>query len=293
MDNRDHMIHMTAADTQIRAFAITARELVETARKAHHTSPIATAALGRLLCGTAMMGVDMLKGEKDLITVQIDGDGPLRGLLATADNSGHVKGYVKNPWVILPDNAQGHLNVGGGVGKGILTVIRDMGRDDPYSGQVELQSGEIAEDLTYYFAVSEQIPSSVGLGVLVDRDGHVLEAGGYMIQLMPSAEDSVIDTLENNLRALPPVTELLHGGAQPEAILEQALSGLSPVILESHEASFACNCDRDRVSRALKLLGSKELDDMISEGHDVELRCHFCGKKYTFTTDQLKSIKNP
>ena len=282
---------MTAADAQIRAFAVTGKGLAEAARNAHHTSPIATAALGRLLCGTVMMGMDMLKGDDDLVTVQIDGDGPLKGLLATADRNGHVKGYVKNPWVILPNNDQGHLNVGGGVGNGILTVTRDMGRGDPYAGQVALQSGEIAEDLTYYFAASEQIPSSVGLGVLVDGEGRVLEAGGYVIQLMPSASKETIDLLESDLLALPSVTELLHQGKHPEDILQQALAGLSPVELDRQDVTFSCNCDRDRVARALKLLGKKELDNIISDGKEVELRCHFCGKRYSFPLSEVKELR--
>ncbi|MBQ7678423.1 MAG: Hsp33 family molecular chaperone HslO [Butyrivibrio sp.] len=291
MQTKDYFVHMTAADAQIRAFAVTGREMVETARKAHHTSPLATAALGRLLCGTVMMGADMLKEADDLITVQIDGDGPLRGLLATADCRGHVKGYVKNPWVILPNNEQGHLNVGGGVGNGILSVIRDMGRADPYSGQVAIQTGEIAEDLTYYFAASEQIPSSVGLGVLVDRAGQVMEAGGYIIQLMPAATEETIDRLEQNLLSLPSVTELLHSGRTPETILEEALEGLTPVSLERQEVSFYCNCDRDRVARALKLLGRKELDDILRDGEDVELRCHFCGKRYQFPIAEIEQLR--
>ncbi len=287
----DRIVRATAADEQIRAAAMSGRQLAEAARKAHHTSPLATAALGRLLCGTAMMGREMIKNDGDLITVQIDGDGPLKGLLATADGNGLVKGYVKNPWVILPNKADGHLDVGGGVGNGILTVTRDMGMNDPYSGQVELRSGEIAEDLTYYFAVSEQIPSSVGLGVLVDGQGQVVEAGGYIIQLMPFAEDAVIDRLEQNIRALPAVTEMLRENNDPHALLKRVLEGFSITGLDEADAIWHCNCDRDRVERALMLIGREELDKMIADGKGEELRCRFCGKAYPFSVDDLKMIR--
>ncbi len=287
----DYMINATAADDRIRAFAVTGKGLVEQARRAHHTSPLATAALGRLLCATVMMGWDMLKNDKDLITVQIDGDGPLKGLLATADNDGRVKGFVKNPRVILPNKADGHLDVGGGVGNGIITVTRDMGRNDPYSGQVELKSGEIAEDINYYFAVSEQIPSSVGLGVLVDREGAVMEAGGYIIQLMPDASEEIIDRLEKNILSLPTVTELLHEGNTPENLLQKALAGLDVSVSDRRDVSFFCNCDRDRVERALLLLGKKELDEMIADAKGEELRCRFCNKAYRFSVEELKQIR--
>ncbi len=287
----DYMIQATAADLQIRAFAVTARDLAEEARKAHQTAPIATAALGRLLSATVMMGSDMLKNDGDLITVQIDGDGPMRGLLATADNKGNVKGFVRNPAVILPNRANGHLDVGGAVGNGTLTVIRDLGMEDPYSGQVELQSGEIAEDLTYYFAASEQIPSSVGLGVLVDRDYSVRQAGGYIIQLMPFASEETIDTLERNLKALPSVTELFELGMTPEAMLEKALFGLDVKLGQTRPVQFHCNCDRDRVERALVLLGKDELQSMIEENKEQEVKCHFCNKAYHFTPAQLKVLQ--
>ena len=288
---RDHIIRVTAENEQIRAAAITGKQLAEAARTAHRTSPLATAALGRLLCGTAMMGREMLKNDGDLITVQIDGDGPLKGLLATADSAGNVKGYVKNPWVILPNKADGHLDVGGGVGRGILSVTRDMGMNDPYSGQVELRSGEIAEDLTYYFAASEQTPSSVGLGVLVDGQGQVLEAGGYIIQLMPFAAEEVIDRLERNIRALPAVTEMLREDRNPESLLSRALDGFSLHRLDETDVHWHCNCSRDRVERALMLIGKTELDQMILDGKGEELRCRFCNKAYPFSVEDLKRIR--
>ncbi len=290
-EERDRIVRVTAENEQIRAVAMTGKHLVETARKAHHTSPLATAALGRLLCGTVMMGREMIKNEGDLITVQIDGDGPLKGLLATADGNGLVKGYVKNPWVILPKKADGHLDVGGGVGQGILTVTRDMGMNDPYSGQVELRSGEIAEDLTYYFAVSEQTPSSVGLGVLVDGQGQVLEAGGYILQLMPFAADEVIDRLESNIRALPSVTELLRENRDPEALLTRALDGFAITGLDETDAGWHCSCSRDRVERALMLIGKEELDKMILDGREEELRCRFCNKAYRFSPEDLRRVR--
>ena len=288
---QDRIVRVTAAGEQIRAAAMTGKHLVEAARKAHHTSPVATAALGRLLCGTAMMGREMIKNEGDLITVQIDGDGPLKGLLATADGNGRVKGYVKNPWVILPNKADGHLDVGGGVGNGILTVTRDMGMNDPYSGQVELRSGEIAEDLTWYFSVSEQTPSSVGLGVLVNGEGEVMEAGGYIIQLMPFAEDAVIDRLEGNIRALPAVTEMLRENNDPQYLISRVLAGFDISGQDETEALWYCNCDRDRVERALMLIGKEELDKMIGDGKGEELRCRFCNKAYPFSVDELKRVR--
>ncbi|MBR5420437.1 MAG: Hsp33 family molecular chaperone HslO [Lachnospiraceae bacterium] len=287
----DRIIRVTAAADHVRAFALSGRETVRTAKEAHHTAPVATAALGRLLCGTALMGCALLKNEDELVTAQIEGDGPLGGLLATADCNGHVKGYVREAAVILPLREDGHLDVGRAVGRGTLRVSRDMGGAEPYSGQVELVSGEIAEDLNYYFAASEQIPSSVGLGVLVDRDGSVLEAGGFLIQLMPGAPEEVIDRLENNIKNMKPVTELLHDGGSPEKLLEQALNELDMRVLEEKEFSFYCNCSRERVEGALKLLGPGELDKMIADAKGEELRCRFCNKAYRFSVEELKAIR--
>ncbi|MCR4902326.1 MAG: Hsp33 family molecular chaperone HslO [Butyrivibrio sp.] len=287
---KDYMVRATAADAQIRAFAITSGNLVEEARKAHDTKALATAALGRLLSGTVMMG-DMLKNEKDLITVRIEGDGPLGGLLATADNKGNVKGYVVNTDVVLPHNANDHLDVGGGVGKGTLTVIRDTGLKDPYVGTVGLYTGEIAEDLTYYFAESEQTPSSVGLGVLVDAEGKVMAAGGFIIQLMPGALEETIIKLEENLTKIKSVTDILRAGHTPEEMLKLILEGFDVEFTGEMPVRFYCNCDKDRVERALMLIGSKELDDMISDGKEVELCCQFCNKKYNFSVEDLKAVK--
>ena len=289
--NHDYMVRAIAAGEQIRAFAVTSRDLVEEARQAHNTSPIATAALGRTMSGALMMA-DMLKGDQDLLTIQIDGDGPLQGITVTADNQGNVKGYVINPFVILPPEANGHLNVGGGVGRGTLTVIRDLDLKNTYSGQVELYSGEIAEDLTHYFAESEQIPSSVGLGVLMNHDNTVKRAGGFIIQLMPFASDEVIDRLEENLRKFGYVTDVLDDGNSPEDMLRLALDGFDVEITDRRPVQFHCNCDRERVERALLLIGEEELTDIIDKGEPIELSCQFCGKKYPFSLIELARIRD-
>ena len=285
----DYIVRATAADHQIRAFAVTARELVEYARKAHNTSPVATAALGRLLSAGAMMGV-MMKGEKDILTLQIKSDGPLQGVTVTADSQGRVKGYVGNPDVCIPANARGKLDVAGAVGNGILSVIKDMGLKEPYVGQTALQTGEIAEDLTYYFATSEQVPSSVGLGVLMNRDNTVKQAGGFILQLMPFAEEKVISALEEKIAKVSSVTALLDQGLSPEGILEQLLGDLGLEINDTVPASFYCNCSKERVEKALISIGKKDLKEMIEDGKEVELNCHFCNTNYTFTVEELKEI---
>ncbi len=291
MEYKDYMVRATAGNAQIRAFAATTKDLSEYARKAHGLSPIAAAALGRLMTGTVMMGT-MMDNEDDLITVKMDGDGPLKGVLATADNKGHVKGYVNNPYVIMEPNASGHLNVGGGIGEGTLTVIRDMGLKEPYVGQVPLFSGEVAEDLTYYFTKSEQTPSSVGLGVLVERENlSVIAAGGFIIQLLPFAEEATISHLEENLKKFTSVTDILKAGKTPEELLGIILDGFDLEITDRMDLDFYCNCDKDRVERALMLIGEKELQEMIDEGKEVELKCHFCNKAYIFNVEELKEIK--
>lgn len=288
-DYRDYMIRAVAADSQIRAFAVTARNLTEKARQVHNTSPIATAALGRAMSGALMMA-EMLKGPRDLLTIQIDGDGPLKGLVVTADNHGHVKGYVRNPVVILPPNAQGHLNVGGAVGKGTLTVIRDMNLKDPYIGQIPLVTGEIAEDLTAYYAQSEQIPSAVGLGVLMNKENTVRRAGGFVVQLMPFAEEETVLRLEENIRKISSVTTILEEENTPEHLLQAALDGFDLVITSSEDVSFFCGCSRERFERGLVLLGRKELEDIIADGEDIELTCQFCSSSYKYTADDLKKL---
>ena len=286
----DYMVRAIAAGEQIRAFAVTGRELVEYARSAHNTSPIATAALGRTMCAGLMMA-DMLKGKDDVLTIQVNGDGPLQGITVTADNHGTVKGYVKNPAVILPPKENGHLNVGGAVGSGTLSVSRDLENGQVYGSSVELHSGEIADDLTWYFAESEQVPSSVGLGVLMNKDNTVREAGGFIIQLMPNTDDAVISRLEENIGKLPDVTEMLREGKNPEELLETVLSGFDLTITDRQPVNFSCNCSRDRVSRALKLLGPEELDSMLNDGEPVTLHCQFCEKQYTFNIEELKGLR--
>ena len=285
----DYMVRATAADAQIRAFACTAREMVEKARQIHNTSPIITAALGRLLSAGAMMG-SMLKGDKELLTLQIKGDGPVQGLIVTADSLGNVKGYPEVPDVILPANAQGKFDVAGAVGKGYLSVIKDMGLKEPYVGQTELQTGEIAEDLTYYFATSEQVPSSVGLGVLMNRDNTVCQAGGFIIQLMPFAEDEVIEKLEKNLQKISSVTSILKEGNTPEQMLEILLEGLNPEVLDKMPIAYSCNCGRQKIEKVLISLGAEEIQDMIEDGKEIEVNCHFCNTQYKFSVEELKTI---
>jgi molecular chaperone Hsp33 len=287
----DYIVRATAADNQIRAFAITSRDLVEKARQIHNTSPVATAALGRTLSAGAMMG-SMMKGEQDLLTLQIRGDGPLGGITVTADSKAQVKGYVNEPAVLIPANAKGKLDVSGAIGRGMLQVIRDLGMKEPYAGQTELQTGEIAEDLTYYFATSEQIPSSVGLGVLLNRDNTVRQAGGFIIQLMPYTEEKVIDALEKRLAAMSSVTELLDRGLPPEGILEDLLGEFGLTVNDMVPAAFSCSCSRERVEKAIISIGSKEIRDMIRDGKPIEVKCHFCNEAYTFTIEDLKEILN-
>lgn len=286
----DYLVRATAADAQIRAFACTTREIAETARAAHNTSPVVTAALGRLLTAGSMMG-SMLKGEKDLLTLQVSGDGPMGGMTVTADAKGRVKGYANVPDVILPANSQGKLDVGGAVGHGFLSVIRDLGLKDPYVGQTELQTGEIAEDLTYYFATSEQVPSSVGLGVLMNRDNTVRQAGGFVIQLMPFAEEESIARLEENLGKVSAVTALLDAGKSPEQILSILLEGLDYEITEKMPVCFSCNCSRERVEKALISIGRAQLQDMIDEGEEIQVNCHFCNKNYAFSVKELEELQ--
>ena len=285
----DYIVRATAANAQIRAFACTTRGLVETAREAHNTSPVMTAALGRLLSAGAMMGT-MLKGENDLLTLQIRGDGPGRGLTVTADPKGMVKGYPIVPDVILPANAVGKLDVAGAMGKGNLCVIKDMGLKEPYVGQVALQTGEIAEDLTYYFATSEQVPSCVGLGVLMERDNTVKQAGGFIIQLMPFTEEEVIEKLEQNLSKVASVTSMLEAGKTPEDILYTVLDGLEVEILQTSETGFACNCSKERIEKALISIGKTDIKEMIDDGEPIEVKCHFCNTGYEFTVEELKAI---
>ncbi|MCR5234644.1 MAG: Hsp33 family molecular chaperone HslO [Lachnospiraceae bacterium] len=322
----DYIVRATAANGQIRAFAATTRNLVEEARAAHNTSPVVTAALGRMLTAGAMMGA-MMKGRDDLLTLQMRGNGPMKGITVTAGSPDEetgmvsVKGYALVPDVIMParvypetNGQKRKLNVGGAIGIGVLSVIKDMGLKDPYIGQVTLKTGEIAEDLTYYFATSEQVPSSVGLGVLMEKDNTVKQAGGFIIQLMPFADDAVIARLEERLGGMPSVTTLLDEGRSPEEILEYVLGDIDRIndgntitpearnmtgkeagsgldINDTLPVRFFCNCDKSRVEKALISIGRKELDEIIKDGKDIELKCHFCNKAYNFTLDEVKKIR--
>ena len=286
----DRIVRATAANAQIRIFAADTKDTVETARMKHQTTPVATAALGRLLTAGAMMGT-MLKGADDLLTLKITGDGPLGGIVVTADANADVKGYVGNPNADLPLNAKGKLDVSGAVGKGRLDIIRDMGLKEPYVGQTPLISGEIAEDLTFYFANSEQVPSSVGLGVLVDRDYTVKRAGGFIVQLLPNASDEVIDRLEENLSKIKSVTAFFENGLSAEDLICVICEGMDPEITDTIPVRFYCNCSRERVEKALISIGHKELDDMIADGKEVNLNCGFCNTDYTFSVEDLKRIR--
>lgn len=285
----DYMVRATAADAQIRAFAVTSRELVEYARAAHDTSPVVTAALGRLMTGALMMG-SMLKGEEDILTLQIRGDGPVHGLTATADSAGHVKGYADNPQAMMPPNSAGKLDVGGVIGAGVLHVMKDMGLKEPYASTVTLQTGEIGDDLTYYFAASEQVPSVVALGVLMNRDNTVRQAGGFIMQLMPFTSEDVISRLEEKLTKITSVTELLEEGKTPEEILKNVLGEFGLEITDRMPVSFRCDCSRERVEKVLISLGKKDRQELINEGKDVELHCHFCSRNYVFSVEEIKNL---
>lgn len=286
---RDYMVRATAADNQIRAFAVTSRNMVETARIYHNTSPVITAALGRLLTGGVMMGC-MMKGEKDLLTLQIKCGGAAKGMTVTADSKGNVKGYPKVPDVMLPPNAKGKLDVSGALGLGILSVIKDMGLKEPYVGQVALQTSEIAEDLTYYFATSEQVPSAVGLGVLMNRDNTVKQAGGFIIQLMPFTDEKVVSELEKRVAGVTSVTDLLEQGLTPETLLMQMLDGFDVEITEQVPVQYFCNCSKERVTRAIASIGKKDIQEMVDADESIEVNCQFCDKHYVFTPQELKEL---
>ncbi|HHU72878.1 MAG TPA: Hsp33 family molecular chaperone HslO [Clostridiales bacterium] len=285
----DYIVRASAADGHIRAFATTTREMTEYAREIHNTSPIATAALGRTLAAGAMMGI-MMKGEKDLLTLQIKGDGPMGGVTVTANSKAEVKGYVYNPEVMLPPSVEGKLDVGGAIGSGTLRVIKDLGLKEPYVGQTNLVTGEIAEDLTYYFATSDQVPSSVALGVLMNKDNTVKRAGGFIIQLMPFASDEIIDKLEAKLGQITGITNLLDQNMSPEMILEYVLGDFDLEILGKEATSYVCDCSKERVEKAIMTIGAEDISEMIEDNEPIEVNCHFCNKNYDFSIDELKEI---
>lgn len=285
---KDYIVRATAANAQIRAFAATTTELVEESRVHHGTSPVATAALGRLLTGGVMMG-SMMKNDTDVLTLQINCSGPIGGLTVTADALGNVKGYVNEPEVLLPPK-NGKLDVGGALGQGILNVIKDMGLKEPYAGQTILQTGEIAEDLTYYFATSEQVPSSVGLGVLMEKNNTVRCAGGFIVQVMPFIEEEVLAKLEENISKIQSVTSMLDNGHTPEEMLARVLEGLDVEITDTLPARFYCNCSKERIEKAIISIGKKDIQEMIDDGETIEVKCHFCNQAYHFTVEELKEI---
>lgn len=285
----DYIVRATAADHQLRVFTASTRNLAERAREIGNLSPVATAALGRLLTAGCMMGC-MMKGEKDLMTLQIECGGPIGGLTVTADSAGNVKGYVNHPDVILPPNEKGKLDVAGALGPGFLNVIRDMGMKEPYNGQTHLVSGEIAEDLTYYFATSEQIPSSVGLGVQMEKDNHVKQAGGFIIQVMPFAEETVISRLEQKIADMESVTGLLEQGMTPEDMVEYLVGDFGTELLGTIPAAFRCDCSRERVYRAIAGISRDDIRQMIEDGEPIDVNCHFCGQNYRFDVGELKTM---
>ena len=285
----DYIIRGMAADHQVRFFAAYSKNLVEEARKRHDTSPVATAALGRLLTAGAMMGT-MCKNDTDVITIQIKCSGPIGGLVVTADARANVKGYVYNKDVMLPPSKAGKLDVGKALDLGVLTVIKDLGLKEPYSGQTHLVSGEIAEDLTYYFATSEQIPTSVALGVLMNKDNTVRQAGGFIIQMMPFAQEEVIAALETRLKEFSSVTSHLDAGETPEDMMKKLFEGFDMEIEDKVPTQFYCNCSKERVSKAVISVGKKDLQEMIAEGKPIEVNCHFCNSHYTFTVEDMEEM---
>lgn len=288
----DHMVRGTAADGMVRAIAVTARQTVQTAHENHGTSPLVSAALGRLMMAGLMMGA-LFKNPDELITLEVRGDGPIGGLTVTANNHGQVKGFANDPHVWLPLNGKGKLDVGGGLGKGTLTVVRDMPSSMPYSSQTELVTGEIGDDLAAHFSLSDQVPTSVGVGVLVDTDTSIRQAGGFIVQLMPGYEPFVVDELEHNLEGISSVTNLLEEGMTPAAILEHILRGLDYQELEVMPAEFHCGCDEERASRAVLALGEDELRDMVEKSETAEVYCHFCGRRHHLSPTELQALLNP
>lgn len=285
----DYVVRVSTKDIPLRAFAATTKNTVEEARTIHHLTPLTSAALGRVLTATAMMG-QMLKNPEDKLTLQLKGDGPILSLLATGNGKGEVKGYIGKPSVDLPLNKKGKLAVGQAIGQGTLTVIRDLGLKEPYIGKVSLVNGEVAEDLAHYYAISEQVPSAVALGVLVDRDRSIQSSGGFIIQIMPDCPEDIIDVLEKRLSILPPITQLLSEGKSPEDILTDVLKDFKVEFLEKKEIAYVCDCNVERLEKALISLGKKELADIIDQDGQAELQCHFCNKKYHFSKEELENL---
>lgn len=288
-ENTDYIIRATAANETVRAFAIRSTEMTEVMREKHRTLPVVTAAMGRVMSAAAMMGC-MMKGDRDKLTVTVKGDGPIGQMVVTVDSHGNVKGFPANPNVDIPRKYAGKLDVGSAVGNGTLTVSMDLGLREPYNGQVELQTGEIGDDFAYYFTVSEQTPSAVGLGVMIDRDTTVKHAGGFIIQMMPDVSDDTITRIENQLNSAGSVTDMMERGMTPEDILRSLLDGQEPILTEKDPVRFHCDCSKERVSGALATIQTGELEDMIEAGEDIEVRCHFCNSTYHFSAEELREI---
>ena len=289
MDNKDYIVRASLANDSVRAFAISSTHLVAEARERHRTLPVVTAALGRLLSAGAIMG-SMMKGDKDIVTISLKGDGPAGYITVTADSHGHVKGFPGNPNVDIPRKYAGKLDVGAAVGRGLLTVSYDLGLKEPYSGQVEIQTGEVAEDLAYYFTVSEQLPSAVGLGVMVDTDSSVNHAGGFIVQLLPDAPEDVIELLEKKLANLEPVTTMMEQGMTPEEMLLHIFEGVDIEFTERHDVKFYCDCSKEKVKRALAAISDEDLQDIVNDDEDIEVKCFFCNTAYKFSIADIKDI---
>lgn len=287
----DYILRATAGEGSVRVFIANTKETVQQAFLHHKTSPVMSAALGRALTAVSIMG-SMLKSDDDLVTIKIKGDGPGKGLIVTGDNKARVKGYPFNPMVDIPLKPNGKLDVQNALGEGSLTVIKDMGLKEPYVGQIPLVSGEIAEDLTYYFAKSEQTPSAVSLGVLVDRNYYIKQAGGFIIQVMPNADENIINSLETKLATIKPFTTLLEEGNTIEDILNILLGDFGVNILDKIPVKFYCNCSKERVEKALISIGKDELETIIKEDKKATLHCHFCNKDYDFNENDLKTLLN-
>lgn len=286
---KDYIVRGIAANGTVRAFAVDTREMARHAAEVHQTYPVVTAALGRLLSAGAMMG-SMMKGDKDIITLTIKGDGPIGSITVTADSHGNVKGFPGNPAVDIPVKYPGKLDVGGAVGRGTLTVVMDLGLAEPYNGMIELQTGEIGDDLAYYFTVSEQTPSAVGLGVMVDTDCRVKHSGGFIIQMMPDVQEETIAAIESRLATVSSVTDMFEQGMSAEDILQSILGDLGLEITDKQPVQFYCNCSKEKVSSALATIQKKDLQEIIDAGEDIEVKCFFCNKAYNFSVDELKEL---
>lgn len=285
----DYIIRGTAADGTVRAFAAVTTNMVREAREVHNLSFVASAALGRTMTAAAIIS-RLLDGVNDSVTIQIKGDGPLGGIVVVSDAEANVRGYVYNPSIEVPLNTEGKLDVSKAVGAGYLNIIRDMGLKEPYIGYVDLLTGEIADDIAYYYAYSEQIPSVVGLGVLVETDGTIVNSGGFIIQLMPGASNETIDYIERKSLEIPNVTEMLSMGKAPEDILEFILGEKGLKFADKTTCNYSCNCSRDRMERNLISLGKKEIQEIIEQQGEAEVVCHFCNTKYIFTKDDLQNL---